>query len=668
MPWGRRAFERALHEDKPILLDIGAVWCHWCHVMDRESYEDESTATLINELFVPVKVDRDERPDVDARYQRAVQSMVGQGGWPLTAFLTPEGDTFYGGTYFPPDDRYGRPSFQRVLREVSRIWKSDRARALEAVRGINERLATYAEAEAQPGQIDDALINTTVEEFAQAFDFRFGGFGRAPKFPNAGGLQLLLDHDLDTSVGWSRRMVLETLQAMSRGGIYDQLGGGFHRYSVDARWIIPHFEKMSYDNGPLLEVWARAACVYGDSELEQAARGVIDYYFDVAPALLERGGFPASQDADFSADDDGDYWTWTIDEVQAVLRDDRLTEATVAFYGMTDPDSAMHLDPSRHVLYRALNQEQVTARWGAGATAAESLVETIRSRLKTVRDERPRPYVDESVYSGWSSLVAAGFLAASRHLDIEPAGRAALRALDRIWQESFDANLGVAHRVGDRDTAEQLEDQAHLASALLDAFEYTQEEQYLTRAGQLSNIVETRFTHPSGGYRDRPHDAEAVTRGLAEAALSIADSPVASGNGTMALVLLRLAALSGDDALRERALRVLRAFAGAAPRLGTSAATYIRAVAWATRPITTVVVVGTGSPADDTLLRSALRVYRPRTIVRWLPAGASAAGLPPELQAMISAAAPRAYVCIGQSCLAPMTSVSELEAALLRKS
>src|SRR5687768_11608678 len=213
MPWGEAAFERATRENKPILLDIGAVWCHWCHVMDRESYEDESTAALINELFVPVKVDRDERPDVDARYQRAVQSLVGQGGWPLTAFLTPDGDTFYGGTYFPPDDRFGRPSFQRVLREVSRIWGSDRPRALEAVRGIQERLATYAQAEAEAGQIDAHLVDAAVEEFAQSFDFRFGGFGRAPKFPNAGGLQLLLEHDLDTGVGWSRRMVRETLIA-----------------------------------------------------------------------------------------------------------------------------------------------------------------------------------------------------------------------------------------------------------------------------------------------------------------------------------------------------------------------------------------------------------------------------------------------------------------------
>ena len=292
------------------------------------------------------------------------------------------------------------------------------------MRGIDEWLAAYAQAEAQPGPIDGALIETTVEEFAQAFDFRYGGFGRAPKFPNAGGLKLLLDHDLDTAVGWSRRMVIETLRAMSRGGIDDQLGGGFHRYSVDARWIIPHFEKMSYDNGPLLEVWARAARVYGDREMEQAARGVIDYYFDVAPALLEQGGFPASQDADFSAEDDGDYWTWTVEEVHTALQDDRMAEAAVAFYGMTDPDSGMHLDPNRHVLYRALTSEQLAGRW------ADAPVETIRTRLKAVRDERQRPYVDESVYSGWSALVAAGFLAAARHLDVEAAGTAALRALD----------------------------------------------------------------------------------------------------------------------------------------------------------------------------------------------------------------------------------------------
>ena len=362
LPWGETAFERARQEEKPILLDIGAVWCHWCHVMDRESYENDDTAALINELFVPIKVDRDERPDVDTRYQRAVQTLTGQGGWPLTAFLTPEGDTFYGGTYFPPDERFGRPSFPNVLREVARVWREDRPRALDAVRGIQERLNTYTKAEVQAGAIDPELLTATVEEFAQSFDFRYGGFGRAPKFPNAGGLQLLLDHDLDTRSGWSRRMVLETLEAMARGGVYDQLGGGFHRYSVDARWIVPHFEKMSYDNGPLLEVSARAAVAYDNDVVRGAARGIVEHYRDIAAALLELGGFPASQDADHSPDDDGDYWTWTVDELQDALGDAELVRTATTRFGFNDPAGAMHLDPQRHVLFRAAETAQLASQ------------------------------------------------------------------------------------------------------------------------------------------------------------------------------------------------------------------------------------------------------------------------------------------------------------------
>src|SRR5687768_13025254 len=334
LPWGEAAFERARRENKPLLLDIGAVWCHWCHVMDRESYEDPDTAALINELFVPVKVDRDERPDVDTRYQRAVQTLTGQGGWPLTAFLTPDGQTFYGGTYFPPDEQYGRPSFRRVLGEVARIWRKERPRALQAVESISERLAAYAQAESQPGELGPGLITDTIEEFAHAFDFRSGGFGRAPKFPNAGAMVLLLDHDLETGEGWSRRMVVETLEGMARGGMYDQLGGGFHRYSVDARWIIPHFEKMSYDNGPLLDAYARACAAYGSDELRDVVEGIVAHYVDIAPQLLARGGFPASQDTDYSPDDDGDYWTWTAEEIAAALPDERAREAVMLHFGV----------------------------------------------------------------------------------------------------------------------------------------------------------------------------------------------------------------------------------------------------------------------------------------------------------------------------------------------
>ncbi|MGH7444425.1 MAG: thioredoxin domain-containing protein, partial [Longimicrobiales bacterium] len=234
-PWGAAAFERARREDRPILLDIGAVWCHWCHVMDAESYDDAETATLINDHFVAIKVDRDERPDVDARYQRAVQLMTGQGGWPLTAFLTPDGDVFYGGTYFPPRDAHGRPSMRRVLTELARLWREERARALESVEAVRDNLARVAAAETAPGELDPALLEHTIEELAESFDFRFGGFGRAPKFPNAGALDLLLDRALDENVEWARRIVVETTHAMARGGIYDQLGGGFHRYATDAR-------------------------------------------------------------------------------------------------------------------------------------------------------------------------------------------------------------------------------------------------------------------------------------------------------------------------------------------------------------------------------------------------------------------------------------------------
>ena len=470
MPWGDRAFERARREGRPILLDIGAVWCHWCHVMDRESYEDPETAVLINELFVPIKVDRDERPDVDARYQRAVQVLTGQGGWPLTAFLTPEGEVYYGGTYFPPDDRHGRPSFRRVLMEVSRVWLQERERALEAARGITERLDQYGRAEAQTGDLSPALISETLEELASSFDFRYGGFGRAPKFPNAGGIDLLLDDAIENGTEWARRIVVETLDAMGRGGIYDQLGGGFHRYSTDARWIIPHFEKMAYDNGVLLQTFARAARALDAPAFAGIARGIAHYYRAVAPALVEEGGFPASQDADHSPDDDGDYWTWTLDEIEAALGDAGDVEAARLFFGLDDPAGAMHIDPARHVLFRALDEDTLAHRLGVDAPTAAARIERIRTALLAARERRPRPFVDETLYTGWVALVASGHIAAARHLGDAAAGTAALAALDRVMRDAFRPESGLLHRVGDPRSGELLEGHAHVAAALVDAF------------------------------------------------------------------------------------------------------------------------------------------------------------------------------------------------------
>lgn len=662
LPWGAEAFERARREGRPILLDIGAVWCHWCHVMDRESYEDEETARLINELFVPVKVDRDERPDVDARYQKAVQAVSGQGGWPLTAFLTPEGEVFYGGTYFPPEDRYGRPSFRRVLTEVARIWNEKPDKAREAADSIRARLDAYQAVEAAEGEVVAGLVELGARAFAQEYDAERGGFGRAPKFPNAGALHLLLDRWLDTGEDEARAMVDGTLSAMARGGIHDHLGGGFHRYSTDARWLVPHFEKMAYDNGVLLEIYALAHAVLGDPLHRRAAEGIVEYYRDVAPELVATGGFPASQDADVGPDDDGAYWTWTVDEVrEAFDGDERLVRAAVLRYGLDDPQSGMHTDHDRHVLYLANDARTVAERLELDAAEAESILDRIATRLKEARDARPRPYVDETVYAGWTALVASGHIAAARYLGLEEAGAAGLRALERIMTEAFHPDVGVAHRVGDTGGEGYLEDQAYVAKALADALEWTQDPVWLERTRSVVAVMRRRFRDEGGAFSDRPRDDHTVLGMLGEPHRPITDAPAPSGNAVAAQVLLRLAALVNDGTLREEAMAALRAFAGTAQAIPTAVAAYLRAVDWATSPVVTLVVVGDdGDPTADALLHTALTTYRPRTVVRRFEPGKIADDeLAPELRAMIGGASPRAYLCVGQTCAAP---VSEPEA------
>jgi uncharacterized protein len=669
LPWGRTAFDRARAENRPVLLDIGAVWCHWCHVMDHESYEDDETAALINELFVPVKVDRDERPDVDARYQRAVQALTGQGGWPLTAFLTPEGEVFYGGTYFPPDDRYGRPSFRRVLREVARVWAEEPERAREMVTAVQERTGAFAQAERGGGHATEALVEQGLEAFAGEFDFRYGGFGSSPKFPNAGALQLLLDRYLDQGTDWAGRIVVETLDAMAGGGIFDQLGGGFHRYSTDARWRVPHFEKMAYDNGVLLEVFARAAGALEKPAWRALAERVVAHYRDIAGDLVDAGGFPASQDADIGPTDDGDYWTWTKEEVTAALDGDpRLSRVALLRFGVGDATSAMHLDPRRHVLFLAAEAPAIARQLGTTEDDAAALIAEVERRLKDARARHPAPYIDRTLYTGWVGLVASGHIAATRHAGVADAGEAAVRALDRIWDAAFATGVGIAHRAADGESdgaGYYLSDQAHVAQALLDAFELTQQERFLSRARELAGIMIERFREPSGGMLDRPVDEDAPVAALAEPNRPIADSPEPSGNGTAALVLLRLAALTHEDDYAARAGELLDDFAAAAGRIPTAVATYLRAVDWATSPVTTVVVVGSGAPRDDDLFRVALETYRPRTVIRrFEPAGLDPDRLPPELRAMVTADAPRAYVCAGRTCAAPVADPEALRTLL----
>jgi len=307
-PWGDAAFARAQQEKKPILLDIGAVWCHWCHVMDGESYEDAAVAELLNRDFVCIKVDRDERPDVDARYQRAVQALSGQGGWPLTAFLTPEGEVFFGGTYFPPDNNsYGRPGFRRVLMEIARAFREEQERVTTNARAIREHVVQTLD-EAKPGVVNADLVSGAADQMAKLFDVRYGGFGSAPKFPHPAASEFLLArwHDSRGGLAWQREIVEKTLTGMARGGVRDHLGGGFHRYSVDERWIVPHFEKMSYDNSELLRAYLSAYQAFGTPLFKEVATGIVDWVRDVM-ADKDQGAFATSQDADLTFGDDGDY-------------------------------------------------------------------------------------------------------------------------------------------------------------------------------------------------------------------------------------------------------------------------------------------------------------------------------------------------------------------------
>src|SRR5277367_3076414 len=374
--WGEAAFAKAKAEDKPILLDIGAVWCHWCHVMDRESYESAETAKIINDQFIAVKVDRDERPDVDTRYQAAVSAISGQGGWPLTAFLTPEGKPYFGGTYFPPKDQHGRPGFPRVLLTMAEAFQKRRDEVNDSAGSVMAAIEHNESFMGRAGNPGPELVAKLVDSALKQFDARSGGFGSQPKFPHSGAIDLLLDAASRVSVGGAedvgeaaKNAAMVTLQKMSRGGIYDHLAGGFHRYSVDERWVVPHFEKMSYDNSELLKNYVHAYQATGLEFFAEVARDIIRW-MDEWLSDRERGGFYASQDADLSMDDDGDYFTWTLAEARAVLTEE---EASVAcLYYDINEIGEMHHNPAKNVLYVRASVEEISKRLNLPITRIES--------------------------------------------------------------------------------------------------------------------------------------------------------------------------------------------------------------------------------------------------------------------------------------------------------
>jgi uncharacterized protein YyaL (SSP411 family) len=671
--WGAEAFEKAKRENKPVLLDIGAVWCHWCHVMDRESYENEETAAVLNDHFIAVKVDRDERPDVDTRYQSAVATISGQGGWPLTAFLTPEGKPYFGGTYFPPEERYGRPSFTRVLLTMAHAFAERREEVEESASSILTMIEHNESFAGRSGEPGSPLLDKIIESAVRQFDARNGGFGSQPKFPNSGAIDLLIDVATrgGANADAARNVAIVTLKKMAAGGIHDQLAGGFHRYSVDEQWIVPHFEKMAYDNSELLKNYAHAFQSFADPEFAQVANGILRW-MDEWLSDRERGGFYASQDADDSLDDDGDYFTWAREEAQAALPagEFRVAEA----YFKLRPIGDMHHNPAKNVLHTPKTLEEVARALGIDEAKARELLRTAKEAMYAARLQRRTPYVDRTVYTGWNGMCISAYIAAGRALGLREPVDFALKSLDRVLSAVW-SDAGLAHVVAygegvapERAVPGVLDDYAFVANAALDAWEASGEMRCFNAAQQLADAMLKRFYDVTGcGFFDTElNSTEERIGALTARRKPLQDSPTPAGNAVAATVLLRLAALTNNKDFETRAQETLEAFAGVVEHFGLYAANYGLALRRMIEPPLQVCVVGEDQAARDLLVTSMARFIVNKSVIQLRREQLQT--LPPALAETLPHApagdAPFALVCKGNSCLPPIANDAELEGAL----
>jgi uncharacterized protein YyaL (SSP411 family) len=675
--WSDAAFSRAKSDDKPILLDIGAVWCHWCHVIDRESYENTEIAKIINEHFIPVKVDRDERPDVDSRYQSAISAISGQGGWPLTGFLLPDGKPFFGGTYFPPDDQMGRPGFRRVLLAVADSYRNKRA---ELERAANSLADAVAQAEAFTGaraDFDLGVVDTQIGSLTQQFDVKNGGFGRSPKFAHSSAIDLVLERYQQTdgrsaSAPEKDKHLLAiaetTLEKMARGGVYDQLAGGFHRYSVDEHWLVPHFEKMSYDNSELLRNYLHAWQVTQNPFLREIAEGIITWVNEVL-SDQEKGGFYASQDADYSLDDDGDYFTWTIDELRTALLPDEAR--TMELYYDVEPHGEMHHNSAKNVLWIARDASGIAKQLGLDEATVRLTIARAKGKMLAARLPRPTPYVDKTMYVSWNAMFVSAYLAAGRSLRGslgEKCSVFALKTLDRMLKEVWSESRGFGHRIGGPALDGSLDDQVFSVLALLDAYETTLDPRYFHAAQKTMDLAIARYGDAEGGgFFDRPSDA-APMRGLDVRRKPFQDSPTPGANSVAAIALVRLHAFTGEARYYAFAQKTLEAFAGIAPQYGLFAATYgLAATLFAHHPMHVVITGPAGDPTSQALEAAAHRVFRFGKSVLRLTSGASLtnlAGALKETLPHLPADKPIAIVCAGQTCFPPTSDPAQLTALL----
>ena len=699
--WGADAFAAAQRENKPMLLDIGAVWCHWCHVMDRESYDDAEIAAIVNQHFIAVKVDRDERPDIDSRYQAAVQAVSGQGGWPLTAFLTPDGKPFYGGTYFPPSDGYGRPSFRRVLLSIANAYAEKHGDVVEQAKMVESAIAQSESFAGRSGRVSAGVTAAIQESAFKMFDAQHGGFGQAPKFPHPSALDLLIErYARGTAEGGGaespdlRDVIVTTLEHMAKGGVYDQLAGGFHRYSVDERWVVPHFEKMCYDNSELLKNYVHAYQATGEKFFADVARDIIRW-MDEWLSDRQRGGFYASQDADISMEDDGDYFTWTLDEARAVLTKEE-AEVAALHYDINEVGE-MHHNPAKNVLYVRASVEEIARRMNLELKRVTELLASAKKKMYATRLQRPTPYVDKTVYVGWNSLCVSAYLEAAMVLNLADARRFALKSLDRVlaevWKPESDKNEPAGespaaprglllHVVSYSDPAAAhrevpglLEDYAFTALACLDAYEATVDLSYFKFARAITDAMIARFYDAtSGGFFDSEPGAEGQSLGvLATRRKPLQDSPTPAGNPVAAIALARMHHYTGDAGYQDKAELTLETFAGAAEQFGIFAATYGIAVVYLLESPVQVVVIaedGDEDAAGELYAAAVARFAFNKSTLRLAASQVVAENLPPALAATIpnlpelGSRKSLAVLCSGSACQPSVSDGAELRRAL----
>ena len=662
--WGSEALDKARAENRPILLSIGYSACHWCHVMERESFEDEQIAALMNEHFVNIKVDREERPDLDHIYQTAVQLFTGQGGWPLTMFLTPDQEPFYGGTYFPPDDRYGRPGLPRLLRTLADAYHNRQQDVVKSTTQIRDAMQKLSTRLAASGGLSLDLVTNGVRTLVNHVDMVHGGFGTQPKFPNPTNLDCLLRYWHYSGNENFLNVVKLSLDKMAGGGIYDQLGGGFHRYSVDDHWLVPHFEKMLYDNAQLLPLYAAMHRITGEARYARVTRETLDYV--QREMRHPGGGFYATQDAD-SEGEEGKFFVWTKAEV-----DERLGDDARLFCRSYDVTEAGNWESGSNVLHLTVSLEQLANLFQQDVATVGEKLEASRRTLFAAREQRVKPFRDEKILTAWNGLMLSGMINAASALGDDEAMQTVRDTIAFLRHHMLrDGVLLRSHKDGQSKLAGYLDDYAFLAAALLDAFEATFEPSYFDLARQLTATLLADFWDDANGgffFTGRNHET------LIDRVKSATDQAIPSGTAVAARNLLRLYAHTGEADYLQRAERVLLLYHQHMEQQPFGYASLLSVCADYLHKPQEIVLIGTpGAPDTQALLAALHRTYVPhKTLVLIDPqrAAATLAALP-LLRDVLAGKTQvdgkaTVYVCRDFTCSLPVTEPAELAALLSR--